>query len=108
MAVAVADNSGMLIAFERMDNTLTGSVAVAQAKEASAAPFRRSTKAFQDAVASGGSGLRILSLRGAVAIEGGLPIVVSEKVIGAIRVSGGTSEQDGAVGKAGLDALQIK
>ena len=105
MAVAVVDTAGQLVAFERMDNTQTGSTLVAQDKATSAAMFRRPTKAFQDAVAGGGAGLRILTLRGANAIEGGLPLVVDAKIIGAIGVSGGSAEQDGVVAKAGTDAL---
>ena len=105
MAVAVVDNAGMLVAFERMDNTQTGSVLVAQDKGSSAAMFRRPTKAFQDVVAGGGAGLRILTLRGANAVEGGLPLVVDGKIIGGIGVSGGSSEQDGVVAKSGTDAL---
>ena len=50
MAVAVVDTAGMLVAFERMDNTQSGSTAVAQDKAVSAAMFRRPTKAFQDLV----------------------------------------------------------
>ena len=66
--------------------------------------YRRPTKVFQDLVAGGGVGMRVLTLRGATAVEGGLPITVDGKIIGAIGVSGGSSEQDGVVAKAGLDA----
>ena len=93
------------MAFERKDNTQIGSVAVAQDKAASAALYRRSTKVFQDALAGGGAGLRVLTLRGANAVEGGLPIVVDGKIIGGVGVSGGSAEQDGVVAKAGLDGL---
>ena len=105
MAVAVVDNAGLLVAFERMDNTQTGSVAVAQDKAVSAAMYRRPTKVFQDALAGGGAGLRVLQLRGANAVEGGVPLVVDGKIIGGIGVSGGSSEQDGVVAKAGVDAM---
>lgn len=105
MAVAVVDTAGQLVAFERMDNTQTGSVAVAQDKAVSAAMFRRPTKVFQDAVAGGGAGLRILTLRGANAVEGGLPLVVDGRIIGGIGVSGGTAEQDGEVARAATGAL---
>jgi glc operon protein GlcG len=108
MAVAVVDTAGQLVAFERLDNTQTGSIAVAQDKAVSAAMFRRPTKAFQDALAGGGAGLRILTLRGASAIEGGLPLIVDGKIIGAIGVSGGAAEQDGVVAKGGADALAAK
>ena len=60
---------------------------------------------FQDGLAAGGAGLRILALEGAVPIEGGVPIVVGGKIIGAIGVSGGTSDQDGVVAAAALATL---
>lgn len=105
MAVAVVDTAGMLVAFERMDNTQTASVAVAQDKAVSAAMYRRPTKVFQDVLAAGGVGLRVLTLRGANAVEGGVPILVDGKIIGAMGVSGGTADQDGVVAKAGVDGL---
>jgi glc operon protein GlcG len=108
MAVAVVDTAGQLVAFERMDNTQTASVAVAQDKAVSAAMYRRPTKVFQDVLAAGGTGLRVLTLRNANAVEGGLPLVVEGKIIGAIGVSGGSSEQDGVVAKAGTDSLAAK
>ena len=106
MAIAVVDTAGQLVAFERMDNTQTGSIGVSQDKAASAALFRRPTKVFQDALAAGGAGLRILTLRGANAIEGGVPLAVDGKIIGAIGVSGGSAEQDGVVAKAGVDGMK--
>ena len=106
MAIAVVDTAGQLVAFERMDNTQTGSIAVSQDKAATAAMFRRPSKVFQDALAAGGVGLRVLTLRGANAVEGGIPLTVDGKIIGAIGVSGGSSEQDGVVAKAGLDGMK--
>ena len=108
MAIAVVDTAGQLVAFERMDNTQFGSIAVSQDKAASAALYRRSTKVFQDALAAGGAGLRILTLRGANAVEGGIPLVIDGKIMGAIGVSGGSAEQDGVVAKAGQDAFTAK
>ena len=105
MAIAVVDTAGQLVAFERMDNTQTASTNVAQDKAVSAAMYRRPSKAFQDLVAGGGVGLRVLMLRGAIAVEGGIPLTVDGKIIGAIGVSGGSSEQDGVVAKAGLDGM---
>ena len=75
---------------------------------AAAATYRRPTKVFQDALAAGGAGRRILTLRYANAVEGGLPIVVDGRIVGAIGVSGGSAEQDGSVAKAGLDGLAAK
>ena len=108
MAVAVVDTAGQLVAFERMDNPQTASTAIAQDKATSAAMYRRPTKAFQDVLAAGGIGLRVLTLRGANTVEGGVPIVIDGKIVGAIGVSGGTSEQDGVVAKAALDAMAAK
>jgi glc operon protein GlcG len=106
MAVAVVDTGGDLVHFEKMDGTQTGSVTVAIEKARSAALFKRPTKAFQDVVAAGGEGLRLLALSGAVPIEGGVPIVLDGKFIGAIGVSGGTSAQDGVAAAAGVATMK--
>jgi uncharacterized protein GlcG (DUF336 family) len=106
MAVAITDVGGDLIYFEKMDGTQTGSVRVALGKARSAALFKRSTKALQDTVAAGGEGLRMLRLEGSVPIEGGLPLLMDGKIIGAIGVSGGSSQQDGVAAKAGADTLK--
>ena len=105
MAVAVVDSAGDLVYFERMDATQTGSVVVAIDKARSAALFKRPTKAFQDMLAAGGEGWRVLGLQGAVPVEGGVPIVIDGKIVGAIGVSGGTSPQDGQCARAGADAM---
>jgi glc operon protein GlcG len=102
MAVAIVDTAGDLVYFEKMDTTQTGSVDVAIDKARSAARFKRPTKAFQDTLAGGGEGLRVLALKGAVAVEGGVPIVIDGKIVGAIGVSGGTSQQDGQCARAGV------
>ena len=106
MCVAVVDTAGNLVYFERMDATQTGSVAVSIAKARSAALFKRSTKTFQDALAAGGDGLRFLKLENAVPIEGGLPLVMDGQIVGAIGLSGGTSQQDGQCAQAGANALK--
>jgi len=105
MAVAITDTAGDLIYFEKIDATQTGSVKVSMNKARSAALFKRPTKAFQDVLAGGGEGLRVLGLEGAVPVEGGLPLLMDGKIVGAIGVSGGTSQQDGVSAKAGADAL---
>jgi uncharacterized protein GlcG (DUF336 family) len=106
MAVAVVDPNGTLVYYEKMDNTQIGSAEVAIAKARSAAQFKRPTKAFQDALAAGGAGLRILGLPGAVPVEGGIPLVSEGKIIGAIGLSGGTSEQDGQCAQAGAGTIK--
>lgn len=106
MAIAIVDTAGELVYFEKMDDTQVGSVQVAQSKARSAARFKRPTKAFQDALAAGGAGLRLLALDGAVPVEGGIPLVSGGKIVGAIGASGGTSEQDGVVAQAAVNALK--
>ena len=91
---------------QRMDDAQLGSLNVAQKKAFTAAAFKRSTKVFEDGIASGGIGMRILGNDQAMPIEGGLPIFVNGKIIGAIGVSGVKSDQDGIVAKAGTEALK--
>ena len=105
MAVAVVDTAGDLVYFEKMDATQLGSVTVSIDKARSAARFKRPTKAFQDVLAAGGDGLRVLGLNGAVPVEGGVPIVIDGKIVGGIGVSGGTSSQDGQCALAGAGAV---
>jgi glc operon protein GlcG len=106
IAVAIVDPAGTLVYYEKMDNTQLGSADVAIDKARSAARFKRPTKAFQDAVASGGEGLRVLGLEGAVPLEGGFPLVIEGKIVGAIGASGATSAQDAQCAKAGADTLK--
>jgi glc operon protein GlcG len=106
VAVAIVDISGNLVYYEKMDGTHLGSVNVSIAKARSAALFRRPTKAFQDVLAAGGEGLRILRLEGAVPIDGGVPIIMDGKIVGAIGVSGVTSQQDGVIAAAGANAVR--
>ena len=103
-AIAIVDHGGFLIYFERMDNTSLGAVENAINKARSAALFRRPTKVFEDALAGGRNA--VLALRGAVPLEGGVPIISGGKLVGAIGVGGGTAQQDGQVAKAGADAIK--
>ena len=91
---------------EKMDNTQIGSIEVAIGKAKTANNFKRPTKVFEDVVASGGVGLRVLSIQGVFPIEGGEPILYNGKIIGGIGVSGMSSAQDEEVVKAGLAALK--
>jgi uncharacterized protein GlcG (DUF336 family) len=90
----------------KLDNTQFGSIGVAEDKARSAIYYRRPTKVFEDLVAQGGIGLRTLALRNASPLEGGVPIIVDGKVIGAIGVSGATAVQDGQVANAGATAMK--
>lgn len=106
MVITILDSGGNVVLTQRMDAAQLGSIEVAREKAWSAVAFRRPTKVFEDLVSQGGANLRLLRLTGASPIDGGLPIVVDGKVIGAIGVSGGTAPQDGQVAKAGVDALK--
>src|SRR5262249_39699359 len=90
VAIVILGSGGLLVMVQRLDNTQWGTLEVAKDKAYSAVAFRRSTKVFSDAIAQGGPNLRLLNLTGASMIEGGVPIVVDNKVIGSIGVSGGT------------------
>ncbi len=105
MAVAITDPSGELVYFVKMDGTQTGSVNVSIGKSRSAALFKRPTKVFQDMLASGGAGVRVLALERAIPIEGGVPLVIDGEIVGGIGASGGSSDQDGVVAGAGAAAL---
>lgn len=106
IAVAIVDPGGHLVYYEKMDNTQLGSDEVSQEKARSAALFKRPGKAFQDALAQGGEGLRVLTIHGAVPVEGGFPLVIDGKIVGAIGVSGASSAQDAQCAKAGADSVK--
>ena len=106
IAVAIVDPAGNLVYYEKMDNTQLGSADFCITKARSAARFKRPTKAFQDALAAGGLGARILRIEGAVPVEGGIPLVMDGKIVGAIGVSGDTSEHDAQAAKAGADTIK--
>jgi glc operon protein GlcG len=106
MAAAIVDTAGDLVYFEKLDGTQAASVNIAVDKARSAARFKRPTKALQDVLAAGGDGLRLLALQGAVPVEGGLPLLMDGKIVGAIGLSGGTSPQDGQCAKAGADSVK--
>jgi len=103
VAVAIVDTAGDLVYFERADATQAGSVIVSQEKARTAARFKRPSKAFEDALVGGRQA--ILSLPGVTPVEGGIPLVIDGKIVGAIGVSGATSQQDGVCAQAGADTL---
>ncbi len=106
IAIAIVDTGGNLVLFEKMDNTQLGSIEVAMGKAKTANNFKRPTKAFEDVLGNGGTGLRVLAVQGIYPIEGGEPIILNGKVIGAVGVSGMSSTQDEEVVKAGLAAIK--
>jgi glc operon protein GlcG len=106
MAVAVVDPAGTLVYYEKMDNTQNGSAKVAIDKARSAALFKRPTKVFADRLASGGGGMALLKLDGAMPVEGGVPLIIDGHIVGAIGLSGDSSEHDGLCAQAGADSLK--
>jgi uncharacterized protein GlcG (DUF336 family) len=106
VVIAILDSGGNLVMLHRGDDVQLSSIEIAQGKAKTALMFKRPTKVLDDAISSGGPGLRFLALRDIVPLEGGLPIVVDGKVVGAIGVSGVLSAQDTQIGRAGIDALK--
>jgi uncharacterized protein GlcG (DUF336 family) len=104
VAVAIVDTAGDLVYFERMDDTQVASSQVAQDKARTAVRFKRPSKLFEEALVGGR--LAVLGLPGVTPLEGGIPLIVDGKIIGAIGVSGVTSQQDGVCAQAGVDVLK--
>ena len=107
VVIAIVDNGGHMVALHRLD-AQTASIEIATGKATTAAAFRRPSKALEDGLAAGGAGLRILSVRSATALQGGVPIIVDGKIIGAIGVSGVTAAQDEVVAMAGAAAAAAR
>ena len=105
VAITILDSGGTLVMFHKLDNAQLSAVTVSEGKARTSLEFKRPSKALDDAIAAGGAGLRLLALKDITPLEGGLPIVVDGKIIGAIGVSGALSSQDAQVSKAGADAL---
>ena len=104
VVIVVLDSGGNMVMLQRLDSAHLGSIDIAKEKARSAVALRRPTKALQDAVAKGGENLRLLAI-GYSVLEGGIPIVVDGKIVGAVGVSGVTSQQDAQIAQAGIDAL---
>src|SRR5215471_1726103 len=106
MAIAVVGTEGELIYFEKMDGTQSSSALLAEAKARTSALFRRASKVFADQFAAGNTGFMSFpdSAR-PIASEGGVPIVINGRLVGAIGTSGGTGQQDGVAAAAGVSAL---
>jgi glc operon protein GlcG len=105
VAITILDSGGNLVMFHKFDNTQLASIGASEGKARTALTFKRPSKVLDDALAAGGAGLRLLAIKDLTPLEGGLPILVDGKIIGAVGVSGALSSQDAQVGKAGIDAL---
>jgi glc operon protein GlcG len=105
MAIAVVGPAGELVYFEKMDGTQLASTEMSQGKARTAVMFRRPSKAFADQFAAGNTSFLTFPEK-PVASEGGVPITVNGKIIGAVGASGGTGQQDGMTATAGAAAAK--
>jgi uncharacterized protein GlcG (DUF336 family) len=103
VAIALVDPSGGLILFHSVDGTQAGSEEIAIAKARTSARLKRPTKSLEDGIAGGRHAL--LTVPGALSLEGGVPIIVQGHLLGAIGVSGMNSTEDGRVAAAALASL---
>jgi len=101
--ISVVDSGANLVAFVRMDGAQIGSIAIAEHKARAAVKYRRPTKVFEEAVQRGLN--YILTLDDVIASRGGIPLIVGDKIIGAVGCSGGTGSQDEVVCAAGAAAI---
>jgi uncharacterized protein GlcG (DUF336 family) len=106
VVIAIIDSGGHLVMLHRHDNVQLSSIDLSQGKAKTALMFKRPSKVLDDAISSGGAGLRFLALRDIIPLEGGVPIVVDNKIVGAIGVSGVLSAQDAQIARAGIDGLK--
>lgn len=105
VAIAIVDEAGELLLFQKLDGTQVASVDIAIGKARTAARFRRPSKALEDTTAKRPT---LMAVGGILPLEGGVPIVVEGRVIGAVGVSGVQSQQDAQIAEAGIAALQVK
>ena len=101
---AVVDSGGSLVTFKRMDGAQLASIKISIHKARVAAKFRRETRLIENGVQAGN--VYLLSLDDVIASRGGIPLIDSGKLIGAIGCSGGTGSQDEVVAKVGVAALK--
>src|SRR5713101_5274252 len=106
MAITVVGPAGDLVYFAKMDNTQYASVTISQHKARAAATFRRPTKAFEENLGKGFEFIYQLTLDGMIGSQGGVPLVVGGKIIGAIGCSGGSGPQDLQTCMAGVNAVK--
>jgi uncharacterized protein GlcG (DUF336 family) len=105
VAITILDSGGNLVMFHKIDNTQLASITASEGKARTALTFKRPSKVLDDAIAAGGAGMRLLAVKDITPLEGGIPILIDGKIIGAIGVSGALSSQDAQVAKVGADAL---
>ncbi len=105
VVITIIDSGGHMVMMQRFDNTQLASISASEGKAQTSLAFKLPSKALEDAIAAGGAGTRLLALKNIAPFEGGLPIVIDGKIIGAIGVSGALSGQDAQIARAGLAAV---
>jgi uncharacterized protein GlcG (DUF336 family)/mannose-6-phosphate isomerase-like protein (cupin superfamily) len=105
VVIAVVDDGGHVVYLERLNDTQVASVDVGIGKARTAAIFRRPSKVFEDQIRDGR--VAALALPGATPLQGGIPLELNGRVIGAIGVSGNTPQEDEDIAKAGAAALLV-
>lgn len=106
VVIAIIDSGGHIVMLHRRDDAQLSSIELSQGKARTALMFKRPTRVLDEAISSGGAGLRFLALKDILPLEGGLPILADGKIVGAIGVSGVLSSQDAQVARAGIAALK--
>jgi glc operon protein GlcG len=109
MDIAVVDDGGHLLVFERMDGARPASIGISLVKAQAAAARRTPTGPAmkgEELNVSLSIGLAIASPHEQIPIRGGLPLVIDGEVVGAIGVSAGSEDQDSDVARAGVTALE--
>ena len=107
MDVAIADDSGSLLMFHRMDDARITSIDVAINKAFTAAAARRSTRAYGEVSQSGGPafGIHVSNQGRFMIVAGGVPLFVNDQIVGGVGCSSGHPDQDEEVAQAGIDAF---
>ncbi|MBC3955957.1 MULTISPECIES: heme-binding protein [Pseudomonas] len=103
VAIAIVDDGGHLLAFERLDDTSAISSYISIEKARTSALGRRESKGYEEMVNGGRTAF--LSAPLLTSLEGGVPVIVDGQVIGAVGVSGVKADQDAQVAKAGVAVL---
>jgi uncharacterized protein GlcG (DUF336 family) len=106
VVISIIDSGGNIVMLHRHNDVQLSSIEISQGKAKTALMFKRPSKVLDEAISSGGAGLRFLALKDIVPLEGGLPIVADGKIVGAIGVSGVLSAQDAQVARAGADGMK--
>ena len=106
-AIAVVDDGGNLIALERLDNTFAAGANISIGKARTAALFKRPTKTFEDIINKGRTAMT--TLPDFTPLQGGVPILIDGRIVGAVGVSGAASaQQDEDLAIAGAKALATR